>query len=200
MELDEMKNLWTDMTQKLDNQKILNDQLIIEMTQLKYNDKTNVLKNKEFFGLTVAYTMIGIIIYFFESLNTWYLQTAGIVMIIILGILPVYSVDWVNRLKKLDLAKSTYKEILEQFYKAQKRVKHIEIIGLVISPILFVASSVVFLKIMGNEDVFTLKPSWGLMASMLLTFIGVIYFIITSNKKKRKQLQHIEQLLKELKP
>ena len=199
MDLDEMKNVWDDMTKKLDSHKILTDQLIIEMTQLKYDNKTNILKNKEFLGLALAYTMIGIVIYSFESLDTWYLKTSGIVMMIILCVLPLYSIDWVKRLKKINLAKSSYKETLEQFYKTQKRVKQIELIGLSISPLLFVASSMVCLKIMGNEDIFKLKISWALIICIILIFIGVVYFIIISNKKKRNQLQFIEQLLKDLK-
>lgn len=199
MELEEMKNLWEDMSQKLDNQKILTDKLVIEMTLLKYDNKTNILKYKEFFGLVVAYIMIGIIIYSFQSLDTWYLKTSGIVMIIILGMLPLYSIDWVKRLKKIDLVKSSYKEILEQFYKTQKRIKQIESTGLIISPFLFVVSSVFFSKVMGNEDLFKLNMSWALITCIVLIFIGTIYFIIISNKKKRKQLQFIEQLLKELK-
>ncbi|WP_149275815.1 hypothetical protein [Pareuzebyella sediminis] len=199
MELEEMKNLWEGMSQRLNNQKTLTDQLVIEMTQLKYNSKTNFFRNKEFFGLAVAYTMNGIVIYSFESLDTWYLKTTGIVMIIILGILPLFSIDWVKGLRKIELTKSSYKEVLEQFYKTQKRIKQIESIGLIISPFLFVSSSVFFSKIIGNEDLFKLNMSWTLITSIVLIFIGTIYFIIISNKKKRKQLKFIEQLLKDLK-
>jgi hypothetical protein len=206
MELEEMKSLWDDMNQKplkqkgflhnnLSNMAQLNN--INNMTQLKYNKQASIFKVAEIIGLLVAYTFAGIILYKFNILDKWYLSICGITLVMYLLVMPLYTITGTRRMKKIDLAKSSHKEVMEHFYSVKSRMKQAEKVSLIASPFLFVASTVILTKIFTDIDFFTLIFQLPIVLLMVLSFIGAILFNIWVFKKRGKQLQSVKQLLEE---
>jgi uncharacterized integral membrane protein len=196
MELEEMQSLWDDMNQKPVKQKgsHLN---ISNMTQLKYNKKAYIFKVGEIMGLLVAYTFAGIILYKFNTLDKWYLIICGIILVMYLLVMPLYTIAGIIRMKKIDLAKSSYKEVMEHFYSVKSRLKQTEKISFIASPFIFVASMVILTKIFTDIDFFALTFQLPMMLLIVLSFTGAILFNIWAFKKRVEQLQSVKQLLEE---
>ncbi len=197
MELEEMKNLWDNMNQKALRQPGFVQHNISNMTQLKYNEKANLFKVGEIMGLLVAYTLAGIILYKFNILDTWYLSICGVILVMYLLVMPLYTITGIKRMKKINLAKSSYKEVMEHFYSVKNRLRQAEKISLMASPFLFIASMVVLTKMVLDIDFFTLPFQLPILLLIVLSFIGAILFNIWAFKKRGKQLQSVKQLLEE---
>ena len=70
MELEEMKNVWSNMEER---PKITPFQ-ISESSLLEFNKKTNIFKIGEVIGLVIAYALAGFVLYKFNNLDDWYLR------------------------------------------------------------------------------------------------------------------------------
>ncbi len=197
MELEEMQSLWDDMNQKPEKKTGFPHLNISNMTQLKYNKKADIFKVGEIMGLLVAYTLAGIILYKFNVLDKWYLIICGIILVMYLLVMPLYTITGINRMKKIDLAKSSYKEVMEHFYSVKSRLKQAEKISYIASPFLFVASMAILTKIFIDKDLFSLSFQLPIVLLMVLSFIGAILFNIRAFKKRENQLQSVKQLLEE---
>lgn len=112
-------------------------------------------------------------------------------------VMPLYTIAVIKRMKKIDLAKSSYKEVMEHFYSVKSRLKQAEKISLIASPFLFVSSMVILTKIFTNKDLFALTFQLPIMLLIVLSFIGAILFNIWAFKKRGEQLQSVKQLLEE---
>ena len=87
MELEEMKNIWKNMEE---NQKII-PYKITRISQIEYNKKATIFRTGEIFGLLIAYTFAGFILYIFNGLDNWHLRLCGIILIIYLGCIKLQN-------------------------------------------------------------------------------------------------------------
>lgn len=197
MELEEMKSVWVAMDQNPVNQTGFAHHNISNMTQLKYNKKANTFKVGEIMGLLVAYTFAGIILYQFNVLDKWYLRSCGIILVMYLLVMPLYTLHGIKRMKKIDLTRSSYKEVMEHFYSVKSRFKKAEKISLIASPFLFISSVVIFTKTFTDMDLFALPFQFRFVLLVFLSFVGAILFNIWAFKKREEQLQSVKQLLEE---
>ncbi len=62
MELEEIKNVWKNMSNNQKMQKDFTFYNISDMTRLKYREQTNILRIGEIIGLFVAYSLTGMIL------------------------------------------------------------------------------------------------------------------------------------------
>jgi uncharacterized integral membrane protein len=197
MELDDMKILWDDMHQKPAKQTGFAHHNISDLIQLKFNKKANNFKVAEIIGFFAAYTFAGIILFKFNMLDKWYLVICGVILVIYLLLMPLYTIAGIKRLKKIDLANSSYKEVMEHFYTVKSRLKQSEKISLMASPFLFVASIAIFTKIFTGKDFFSMTFQLPLVILIFLSLLGAILFNIRAFKKREKQLQSVNRLLEE---
>ncbi len=197
MELEEIKSLWDDVNQKPAIKEFFSRQNISYMTQLNYNKQANTFRVAEIIGLVVAYALAGLILYKFNMLDTWYLSICGIIVVMYLLLMPLYTITGIIRMRKIDLAKSSYKEVMEHFYSVKSRLKQAENVSLIASPFLFVFSMAILAKIFMDIDFFTLTFQLPIVLLIVLAFTGAILFNIWAFKKRGKQLQSVKQLLEE---
>ena len=125
MELEEMKTLWGTMSQELDRQKLLTDQLVVEMTQKKYRDTLKGISLPETVGTVICFAMAIYAILNFNKLDTWYLVLCGVLSISFCIVLPILSMKSILNMKKIDVSKSSYKESIKQY--ASEKNKFIKI-------------------------------------------------------------------------
>jgi MFS family permease len=176
MQLEEMKNLWDEMSLKIDSQQQLTNKLIMEMTQQKFRNRFSTLSLYETSGAVICFIAATFILLNLDKMDTWYLMLCGIFSLIILIILPVLSLRAINGLKKLNLSKNSYKETLIEFSKRKKNMMLIQQFSVGISIILMWMVAPVFSKIVNGKDFFMQEHSTGLLLFYAATTIGVIFF------------------------
>ena len=176
MQLEEMKNLWDEMSLKIDSQQQLTNKLIMEMTQQKFRNSFSTLSLYETSGAVICFIAATFILLNLDKMDTWYLMLCGIFSLIILIILPVLSLRAINGLKKLNLSKNSYKETLIEFSKRKKNMMLIQQFSVGISIILMWMVAPVFSKIVNGKDFFMQEHSTGLLLFYAATTIGVIFF------------------------
>ena len=176
MQLEEMKNLWDEMSLKIDSQQQLTNKLIMEMTQQKFRNRFNTLSLYETSGAVICFLAATFILFNLDKMDTWYLMLCGILSLLILIILPILSLRALFGLKKLNLSKNNYKETLLEFSKRKKNMMLIQQFSVGISIVLMWMVAPVFSMIVNGKDFFMQEHSTVLLLFYAATTIGVIFF------------------------
>ena len=176
MQLEEMQNLWEEMSVKVDSQKQLTDKLIMEMTQQKFKNRFGKLSIFETIGAVICFAAAIFILLNMDKMETWYLKLCSIISIVILIILPIFSLNSLKGMKKLNLTKNTYKQTLIEFTKKKKNMLLVQQAGMAISIVLMWMVVPVFSMIMNGKDFFKQEHSIGLIIFYIATTIGVLIF------------------------
>lgn len=115
MELEEMKTAWNKMDKELQKQKLLTDNLIIDMTKERYHNRFSQINTYETIATAICFGAAAYIVLNINKLDTWYFLTSGIFTAILLIILPIFSLGLLKKLRNIDVKNNTYKESLIQF-------------------------------------------------------------------------------------
>lgn len=196
MELEEMKSLWEDMSQKVEQQKILTDQLILEMTKERFENRMRRISVPETISALICLVAVIYLIINFNLLDIWYLQLAGIFTIVACLVLPMLSLTSLKRMKAIDISKSTYKECLVNYSKEKTRFMRLQKINFYTSFIVLILAVISFGKIVKGIDIFTMteKLNW-----LLPSGIGILYiFSYWALKKYKKATDSADDILREL--
>ncbi len=185
MELDEMKVLWKDMNQKIEQQKSLTDQIIEEMTKKKYRNTFRKVYTQEFIGSIISYIISGYILLNFEKMEVWYLEASAIIAIAILTLMPTYTLNAIYKTKELKIGKTNLKESITEFEKRKKRMAQVQRINIVLCMMLLIVSLPVMSKIISGVNVFTESKVmyWYLPIGYL-----VVFFILRWAQQSLKKI------------
>jgi hypothetical protein len=197
MELEEMKSLWEDMSQRVDQQKVLTDQLIIDMTKERYENKMRRISVPETISAFICFAAVIYLISNFKLLDVWYLQLSGVLTIVACLLLPILSLKSIKRMKAINISKSTYKDALATYAKEKTRFLLLQKSSFYTSFIVLILAVITFGKIMKGIDVFTTtdKLNW-----LVPSGIGVLFiFSQWVLKKYKKATDSANKILKELK-
>lgn len=173
MELEEMKTLWEEMSQKVEKQQLVTDQIIMDMTQQKYTSKFSKIFLYESLGTVICFAMAIYILFNIEKLDTWYLMACGIFTLAFLFLLPLFTLWSLTRIKSLDVAAFSYKETLVRFERSKKWVLLSQRTSIYLSFILFLAVLPVLSKIFNNKDMFTMD-----MDALPWIFTGAVFVLL----------------------
>ena len=154
MELKELETLWSEMSQELETQKKLTNELIMNMTQAKYSNKFQKISTYETIGGVICILAAIFVLSKFSLLDTWYLQLCGLFTVIFLIVLPVLTLNSLRRIQRLNIADKNIKETLVSFSKAKKQLLFLQRLGIYLSFILMFAILPVAGKIMNGKDLF----------------------------------------------
>ncbi|UAM97958.1 hypothetical protein K8354_16980 [Polaribacter litorisediminis] len=196
MELEEMKSLWEDMSQKVDQQKVLTDQLILEMSKERYENSIRRISVPETLSAFICFAAVFFLISNFSLLDVWYLQLTGLLTIVACVLLPILSLKSIKKLEAIDVSKGTYKESLVNYAKAKVRFMKLQKISFYTSFIVLILAVISFGKIMKGINVFTMteKLNW-----LVPSGIGVLFiFSQWVLKKYKKASDSANKILKEL--
>lgn len=193
MELEEMKNVWSNMEERT---KITPIQ-ISESSLLEFNKKTNVFRIAEVIGLVIAYSLAGFVLYKFNNLDNWYLRLCGCFLVVYLLIMPIYTLFETWNMKHIDIVTLNCRNVLEQIYIAKNNLKKAEKISFVASPFLFLASLVIFTKFFTNKNLFTADIQLPIDFLIAVAFLGAFVFNYWAFKKRDKEFKSVKQLLED---
>lgn len=193
MELEEMKNIWENQSQKLD----FKLHTLSAVRSLELKNKTKIFQVSEVAGFIIAYLLAGMILFYFKEFDHYLLKICGLFLIVYLLTMPIYTLSIIRKLRQPDLINSNYKEIIEHFYFAQRKLKFAEKVSFVASPFLFIASAVIIAKIFLNKDVFDLNLNVQNVFLLVVTFIGAMILNIWAFRKRKDHLKSITQSLED---
>lgn len=155
MTLEDMQNVWSEMTEKMENQKRLTDKLILEMTQVKFKNKISSIAKFESGGAIICFIAALFLALNLSKLDVWYLMTSGIIVLLYLIFVPFMVLRSVNRMNAINLAQNSFKQSLVDFTRRKKHFFLLQRVGIVLNFVLMVLILPVFSKIFNDKNVFT---------------------------------------------
>lgn len=198
MEIEEMKALWSEMSDQLEQQKKLNKELIMKMTKERYKNKFKTLFTYELVGAVVCFVVAVQIILNFDHLDTWYLALCGIFTLLFLLVMPILVLRQIQSIKNVDLRKNNYKETLIAYTKAKKRLLLIQQVGIFASFFLMFAVAAVFSKLFSGKDFFMVDRGGWSYAAFIVAMLFVA-FVSKWGYGHYKRITHTAgEILKEL--
>ena len=195
MELEEMKNLWQEMSAEVEKQKKLTDSLIIKMTQMHYKNKLNKILIPEAAGTLIAFAAAIFILTNIEKLNTPLLLGCGIISVLVLVLMPILSINSVLRMKYLNVSANNYKESLLEYSEAKMRFVSIQKLSFVFGSILMVTILPVMCQLVGKPYALKTNEIW---YSYVIAFPFFFWFARWVFKCYVKSAVGAENILKEL--
>ena len=154
MELEEIQATWAKMSQELEKQKLLTNEIIIHMTQQRYTKKFKTISIFETIGAIICFATAFYILMNFKSLDTWYLISCGVFTLIFLVVLPILVLRAIHKIKHIDIFKNSYKNTIREYIKAKKNLLLLQRTGMYLSLIQLFAVAAVFAKIWSGKDFF----------------------------------------------
>lgn len=197
MELEEMQAAWSQMSQELEKQKQLTDEIILKMTQQKYISQWNKIFTGEKIGSVICYAVLIAIMANFNKLDTIGLQISGILCMLLLAILPIISLRTIRGMKKVNVTTMSYKETMETYAKEKRNFVNFQKLNIALSFVFMLLTIPVSAKLFNDENLFeTLDPKLGIAAPFMLIFFGLLIWVVT--KWYKRVLHNSETILQEI--
>ncbi len=173
MELEEMKAIWADLSDQLEQQKKLTNEIIIKMTQQQYKAKLNKIIYPELIGTVICFAMALILIINFNKLDSTLTLVTGIITIIILVFLPIFSLRALRKLNNINLVDNNYKQTMIDYANGRKQLRRVQQVSIYISFFLMFVMVPPLTKVIKGRD-------FSIDASDLLIYvpIALIYFAL----------------------
>jgi len=175
MEIEEMKVLWSEMSDQLEHQKKLTNEIIMHMTQEKYSNKFRTISKYETIGALICIVLAIYVLANFGMLDTWFQQVSGIFTVIFLLLQPILVLWALSKIKRLNILNKNYRETIVSYTKAKTNLLRIQQFGILGSFPFMITSLAVFPKIMANKDFYMIEHSLGLYVFMGLTIVLAIW-------------------------
>ncbi len=192
-----MQAAWSQMSQELEKQKQLTDEIILKMTQQKYTSQWNKIFTGEKIGSVICYAALVAILINFKSLDTFALQISGILCVLILAILPILSLKTIRGMQRVNITTMNYKETMETYAKEKRKFVNFQKLNIGISFLFMLLTVPVSAKLFNDENLFeTLDPKLGIAIPFMLIFFGLLIWVVMRCYKGI--LRNSERILKEI--
>jgi hypothetical protein len=180
MELEEMKNTWEELGERVEKQELLTNQLINKMMQQKYNSKLNKINYPEYIGTVVCYLGAAYLIMNFTKIEEILLQVFAIIDIALLFLLPIISLESLNKLKSVNIPSQTYLESINSF--ANQKIKFQKLQKLNVSlGLFFLLTAAPVLSAIQGKDLSQTPNFWTLIFPIsVLLFLVFAYWVLKS--------------------
>ena len=182
MELDEMKALWSDLSDQVEEKHQLTRQQILDMMEQKYRRQVNAILIPELIGSFICFGFSGYILFNIQRLDEPLSLITGILSAIIMIILPILSLrilgGWVSR---INITENTYQQTLNDFDRLKrifaKMHRYAYILGL--STMVLVIPPLA--KLMGDKNILEDTGVWyrlpfGIVFILLFVFFTVRFY------------------------
>ncbi len=198
MDLEEIKEVWAEMSDQLEQQKKLTNEIILKMTQQNYTNKFQKVTNYESVGAIFCFLIAMYILLNFGKLDTWYLQLCGGITLAFLLIMPLLVLRALTQIKKLSITENNYKETIVAFEKAKTHLLMIQQFSIYLSFILFFTTIPVASKLISNEDFFIMEKENWLYGFIAIVLVFVFFFSRWGYRCYKRITNSAENVLREL--
>lgn len=192
MELDDLKNSWSEVS----NQAKIDIKMIDQITKFKYKSSLKKIIYPEIIGVLICILGAIYIGQHFDKLDTNLLKGTGILTIIILVLLPLISLISLLQFNNIGDLNKTYSETLKDFATQKIRFHKLHKINSTLSYILLVTVIILLSKLFGENDISKNKYFW--VFSFSFGYIFLLFYSKWVTKYYKNTLQQIEDLLNEL--
>ena len=198
MELEELQSAWTQMSNEINHQKKLTNQIILDMTKQKYQNKFTTITKYETLGAIICFTIALFVLINFQKLDTWYLQVCGILTLSFLIVLPAMVLSTLKRIKNIDILNGSYKENLKLYVKTKNRLLRLQQIGIAVGLIGLVFIVPVTSKIISNKNVFLTSLKTEQYIIFTITMVIMVFFCKWAYNGYLKVTRSAQELLQDL--
>tara|TARA_R110000796_G_scaffold88850_6_gene191995 strand:- start:69465 stop:70073 length:609 start_codon:yes stop_codon:yes gene_type:complete len=198
MELQEMQQVWQEMSLELNKQKKLTNDIIMKMTQEKYSNKFTAISRYEMVGAVLCYSIAMYILSNFSKLDTWYLQSCGILTLLYLTTLPILVLRSLKKIKNLNIINKNYKEAIYSYTKEKKYLLLLQKFAVLGSFLVMFFSLPVFSMIFGKKDFFKIDLGLSFYITSIIVLVFLFFFARWGFKSYLKITNSAEHILKEL--
>ena len=192
MELDDLKNDW----ESILNPNTLTTKAINQMTQKKYASKIKKIKYPELIGGVICLLGIGCIGFNFNKLDTFFLQSTGVLMMLLLVVLPAISLISLHQFNTTEDLSKPYVETIKQFAIKKLRFQKYQQANALLCYLLLVAIIILMPKLSNGKDITYSKTFW--IFAFSFGYLFLLFFSKWVKKFYNKSLNEAEQLLKEV--
>ncbi|MBT8306184.1 MAG: hypothetical protein KJN85_04545 [Maribacter sp.] len=179
MEIEELQATWNQISEELEKQKKLTNEIILKMTHQNYKDKLNKIAIPEKISAVFTYVFAAILLLRFYELDTLPLQICGVITLAILIVLPYFSLKYLSDMQNLNVSQLSYKESIVKHEKSKQRyqrfLKFTVYAGFVLMLIIIPVAS----KIFNGDDIFT-KPQGNFWYWFLP--LGLVFYYLFTRK------------------
>ena len=198
MELEELQANWMAMSQELEKQKKLTNEIILKMTRNNYRNKFSKLTNYETVGAIICYTLSGFILLNFWKLDTLYLKLAGVFTLAFLTVLPTLVLGALKRIKNLDILTKSYRENLITYTKEKKRLLKLQQIAIAVSFISLLFSPALALKLLRDKTLILSELKLEQVIAIVVVLLLMVFVSCWGYGGYKKVTNSAEALLRDL--
>lgn len=177
MEIEEMRTLWSTMSDQLEEQKKLTQEIIMKMTQERYSNKFKTLLTYETIGAILCFAVVLYVLVNFQRLDTWYLKACGAFTLAFLTVFPVLVLRALHQIQRMNILDKSYKETLIGYTKAKTYLLRLQQVSIAASFVVMFAVAAVFAKLWSNKDFFTIDRNLG---SYIVIGFAILFVILVS--------------------
>lgn len=198
MEIEEMKALWSDMSDQLEQQKKLTDEIIMNMTQERYTNKFRTISIFETFGALFCLIVALFILFNLKKLDPWYIMACGILTLTFITVLPIFTLKLLGQIRNFNIVDKSYKEAFIGFQRAKRNLLKLQKAAVYTSFIIIFTSSAVFAKIFEDKDFFLIDRGMKEYLVFGFAIAFVFFFSRWGLRSYSKVTTSAENVLKEL--
>lgn len=195
MELDDLKNDWESANHQAQKQTVLTPKVIISMTQKKYQSKIKNIKYPELIGGIICIFGLSFICFNFKKLDTLFLQSVGVVAVLVLVILPLLSFLILKKFNSVNFDKP-YIETVKQFANQKIRFLKYQRVNAFLNYLLLVTIIILLPKFFYDKNIAINKTFW--IIAFPVGYIFVMFFSSWVKNIYGNSLRQAEELLKEV--
>ena len=196
MELEEMQAAWTQMSNQLEKQKKLTDDIIMKMTQEKFSKQWNTIGAAEKVGTVISYIAAIVLLFHFNKLDTPLLQVCGVLCVLILFIAPILSLKSIYGVQNISVA-DPYTKMMERYATAKKRFVNFQKANMILSFFFMLLTIPVTGKLFNDENLFESLDT-KLLIALPICFLLFFLLIRYVSKCYRGILKRSEDILNEI--
>ncbi len=202
MELEDIKKSWAQMSQDLEKQKILTNELILKMAHQKSSKSLGKLIGFETVGgflMSIALSILVILNFYTGNLTGTGLTICGIGSLIIFAASGLTSLNFILKMKRINLLENTIEvnlNFLNDFKRTLKQYKKLNMITAIPTMVFFIP---VVVKIFNDKNVFENfeDARYEFYATIILSVmlsLPVLFYVI---KFYSKNIKKTEEAVKE---
>lgn len=195
MDIEDMKHAWKELNKRVEDQEILTNQLIMKMTQKRYNSKLNKIGTSEYVGTLVCYMGATYLILNFTKIDGTSMRVLALIAIALLFILPIISLKSLRAVKSVNISSKTYLEAIDDFGKRKIRFQKLQKLNVSLGLFLLLIAVPILLAIQG-KDLSQAPNYWTLFFPISIAFFLVFAFWVL--RSYNKILNETEKMLSEI--
>lgn len=190
MELEEMQQAWGKLSQQVEKQEILTNQLLEKTTRQSYHSRLNRIKYSELAGTLVCYAAAAYVSVHLAQLEGLWMQALAALTIVVLLVLPILSLASVRAVRGVNISVATYAETIQTFARQKIRFQQLQKINVLLGLVLLVVALPVLAAIQG-KDLGQIPYLWTVMVPVgMAVFLVFAFWVLRAYNKTLAEMEN----------